>query len=411
MAPISLSFDLPTEITAGLANGDLVRNGAVIQDQGGKIVTWLKETSGATDIAPSALSSVDPTGVLRLGLQGVDTAVTQKKLAALGAQVSSLHNMAVLTSATSILTLGVSIAGFALICKKIKHLEGRLKEVQKTLTGVDEKIDLSFYSNFRAALDLANNAFTMNDQSNRRSSALQAIDRFLEAEHVYTDLTDKGLERKGQIGDEYLSTLCLAYLAETRCYLELGEYETALRKFQEGKEQIRERIEKYVDLLLTSDPTVYLRPELKDDINLSRLTKIYQWKDPLSTESSVFEKMRENLYNLNEMPEDEVLSELKFELWAKSLPASIIEQKSIKRGFFGLKNESRKAILKQLPKAVAKMEEMIETNQRFDSYKYEIKLLAKTKVPFSKWLSLKPSDAAPEGSNIIFLLPSQPLAL
>lgn len=407
MAPISLSFDLPAQVAAGIANGDFIRNGGVIQDQAGKVVMWLKETAGATGVTPSVLGSVDPTGVLRLGLQGVDSAVTHKQLISLGAQVSSLQNMAVLTSATSILTLGVSVAGFALICAKIKKLEGRLKEVQKTLTEVDEKIDLSFYSNFRAALDLANNAFTMSDQANRRSSALQAIDRFLEAEHVYTDLTDKELERRSQIGDEYLLTLCLAFLAETRCYLELGEYETALRRFQEGKEKIHSRLARYVDLLLTSNPLMYLHPEFKDDIDLSRITKIYKWKNSSATENSVFETMRENLRYID----GSIDNTTSLEIWAKSLPGSVIEQTGIKRGFFGVKEEGRKAILKQLPKAVAEMEEMIETNKRFDSYEYEIKLLAKTKVPFSKWLSLKPTDAEPEGSNLIFILPPQPLAL
>lgn len=405
MAPISVLFDLPTQIAQGLADGSMIRNGGVIQNQAGKVVMWLKETGGMPGVSPSMLGSVDPTGILRLGLQGVDTAVTQSKLTALGAQVTQLQNLAMLTSATSILTLGVSVAGFAIISKKIKHLEGRLKDVQKTLDEVDEKIDLGFYSNFRAALDLAGNAFTMSDQANRRSSALQAIDRFLEAEHVYADLTDKELERKSQIGDEYLLTLCFAYIAETRCYLELGEYDTALRRFQEGKEQVHTRIEKYIDLLLTDDPLMYLHPDLKEDVDLPRLTRIYQWKDPLATEHSVFESMRENLRFLDGA------SRFNLSEWSKALPASILEQNKIKRGFTGIKDEGRKEILKNLPKAVSEMEEMIETNQRFESYEYEIKLLAKTKVPFSKWLSLKPTETAPEGSNLIFIAPPQPIDL
>ncbi|MEO0886858.1 MAG: hypothetical protein AAFY54_13110 [Cyanobacteria bacterium J06648_10] len=405
MAPISVLFDLPQYISTGLASGNFVRNGGVIQDQAGKVVMWLKETGGVPGVSPSMLGSVDPTGILRLGLQGVDTAVTQSKLTALGAQMTQVQNLAMLTSATSILTLGVSVAGFAIISKKLKHLEGRLKDVQKTLDEVDEKIDLGFYSNFRAALDLAGNAFTMDDKANRRSSALQAIDRFLEAEHVYSDLTDKEIERKSQIGDEYLLTLCLAYIAETRCYLELGEYDTALRRFQEGKEQIRTRIGQYIDLLLTDNPLMYLHPDLKEEVDLPRLARIYRWKDPSANEHSVFELMRESLRFLDGA------SRFNLSEWSKMLPASVIEQNQIKRGFTGIKDEGRKEILKSLPKAVSEMEEMMETNQRFESYEYEIKLLAKTKVPFSKWLSLKPADAAPEGANLAFILPPQPIAL
>jgi len=97
--------------------------------------------------------------------------------------------------------------------------------------------------------------------------------------------------------------------------------------------------------------------------------------------------------------------------WSKALPASIIEQSKIKRGFMGLKDEGRQAILKNLPKAVSEMEEMMETNDRFASYEYEVKLLAKTKVPFSKWLSLQPQGTVPEGSNLVFITPPQPIAL
>ncbi|WP_414569883.1 hypothetical protein [Nostoc sp. CCY 9925] len=77
-------------------------------------------------------------------------------------------------------------------------------------------------------------------------------------------------------------TLSLAYLAEARCYLELEEHETALRRFQEGARIIRSRIQKYVNLLLTSNPGAYLQPEFKGQIHLRRITRIYQWIDPIT---------------------------------------------------------------------------------------------------------------------------------
>jgi len=142
MAPISLSFDLPAKIAAGLANGDFVRNGGVIQNQAGQVVMWLKETSGATGITPNVLGSVDPTGILKLGLQGVDSAVTHKRLTALGTQVTQLQNLAVLTSATSILTLGVSVAGFAIISKKLKNSRFADKKGSSQQLARQRKIDL-----------------------------------------------------------------------------------------------------------------------------------------------------------------------------------------------------------------------------------------------------------------------------
>ena len=395
---------MPKYVANGIATGEFFRNGGVIQDQSGRVVTWLKDAAMTSSISPSVMTGVDPTGALRLLVQATDSAVTQQRLGAISRQVGQLQNMVMFQSAASFLTLGVTAIGFAVIYKKLQKLEGRLQEVQKKLEEIDEKIDLAFYANFRAALGLARNAFEMSNAENRRGSAMQAIDRFLEAEHVYADLADKELERHSQIGDEYLLTLCLAYIAETQCYLELGEYGIARSRFEEAKHQIKSRMEKYVDILLTPNPLMYLHPKLSGKVDLSRLTRIYQWKDSRKTENLVFEELRESFGNMIEDIDH-------IQDWAKQLPSSIMEQQDIKRGFFGLKKEGRAAIFEQLPRAVEEMEEMIETTRRFESYEYEIKLLEKTKVPYSKWHNATPAVAPPESSSLIFVTPPSPLYL
>jgi tetratricopeptide (TPR) repeat protein len=228
-------------------------------------------------------------------MQGVNAGISMRGFAAVTQQLNQIQGMLSVATAASMLSLGVSAIGFVVISKRLKELEKRLEKAQEYLEKIDKKIDLGFYANFRAALDLAMNAFTMSKGDNRRSSALGAINRFLEAEHIYTDLADKELTVNSQIGDEYLLTLCLAYIAEARCHLELEEFDTAARRFQEGKNQINARIEKYVDLLLTDNPLMYLHPKLKGKTDFSRLTRIYQWKDPSLTENSVFELMRDRM--------------------------------------------------------------------------------------------------------------------
>lgn len=405
MATLDVAFQIPAQIAAGLASGALTRNGGVIQNNTGQVVMWLKEAANSAGVTPQMASQIlpgiDPTGALRLAVETGNTIATQRKLGLVSTQISQLSNLTTLATAGSMLTLGVSVLGFAVIYKKIKALEGKLKEIEESLDKIDEKIDLGFYANFRAALDLAQNAFSMADQSNRRSSALQAINRFLEAEHIYIDLVDKELDREGRISDEYLLTLCLAYLAEVRCYLELSEYDTALRRFQEGKEQIRERTIKLVNILLTENPLIYLHPDLKESIDLSRLTSIYQWQDPSLTENIVFERLRDHLPCVGPDLDD----------WIKALPSSIIPQTSIKKGFLGISTEGREMVLQRLPEVVGEMESVIETNQRFSSYEYEIKLLKSTQVPFSKWVQLKPPGPAIEGASLVCITPPRPLVL
>jgi hypothetical protein len=53
--------------------------------------------------------------------------------------------------------------GSRLCCNRsrLRELEKRLQQAQEVLNKINYKIDLGYYANFRAALDLAVNAFTM----------------------------------------------------------------------------------------------------------------------------------------------------------------------------------------------------------------------------------------------------------
>jgi tetratricopeptide (TPR) repeat protein len=409
MVPLALTFDIPAKILIGLADGSLVRNGGVIQDTSGRVVMWLRELGG-TGLAPSLssfmLPGVDPaTGVLNLAMQGVNAGISMRGFASVTQRLDQIQRMLSFTTAASMLSLGVSAIGFVVISKKLKELEKRLEKAQVYLEKIDRKIDLSFYANFRAALDLAVNAFTMSKVENRRSSALSAINRFLEAEHIYADLTDKELASNSQIGDEYLLTLCLAYIAEARCYLELEEFDTATRRFQEGKEQINARIEKYVDLLLTSNPLMYLHPKLKGRTDLSRLTRIYQWKNASLTENSVFELIRDGM-----TPQHDVLWSSQVDQWINSLPASIIEGEDIKKGFWGIKEEGREEIIERLPESLAEMESMVETSQRFTAYEIEVKAISTLGLSFHEWLQLRPPESQ-DGKGLMYIVPAEPLGV
>jgi len=197
MPPLTMTFEIPTRIISGLADGSLVRNGGVIQDRTGRVFMWLRELNSAGSIpmsTPSLLSGVDTvTGILNLPMQGVNAEISMRGFASVTQQLDQIQGTLNIITASSMLNLGVSVIGFAVILKKVKELEGRLEKVQEILKKIDQKIDLSFYANFKAALDLAMNAFTMCKGDNRKTSALNAINRFLEAEHIYTNLVDKEL--------------------------------------------------------------------------------------------------------------------------------------------------------------------------------------------------------------------------
>ncbi|MDB9426124.1 hypothetical protein PN437_14700 [Microcystis aeruginosa CS-564/01] len=406
MTPLKLTFDMPAHILEGLLNGTLERVGGVVRDVSTKqVVMWLRDTATNT-ISTAGIPSFDPvTGVFNLVVEGVNAGVSINGFKAVNQRLDLMQGVLTLTSAASILNLGVSVISFTFMAHRLKELEKRLQKAQEFLIKIDRKIDLSFYANFRAALDLAINAFTMSKGDNRISSAVNAINRFLEAQHIYLDYADKELEQKSQIADEYLLTLCLAYIAEARCYLELEEFETAARRFEEGKIQIYTRIEKYVDTLLTSNPSMYLHPKLKGQIDLSRLTRIYQWKSPILDENSVFEIIRDDIGGKSLIDDGQINS------WIESLPASIIEKSEIKKGFWGIESETRNAVIERLPIIMEDMESIIETNYRFEAYEVEVKALSKLGISFHEWLKLQPEENKSKNNNLMYIIPNEPLDL
>lgn len=433
MVLLTTTFNIPTQIAQGLSAGVLERVGGVVRDAATKqVVMWLRDTG---TVSPSILPTLAPmlnpstilslpiapvTGTLNLVASLANTSVSAKGFSDVKQQLGGVSQQLVgieqnlqqaqgilhLTSAASMLSLGVSVIGFAVIAQRIKELETRLQLAQEVLNKLNHKVDLAFYANFRAALDLATNAFTMNKPENRRSSALSAINRFLEAEHIYLDYVDRELEQGSQIVDEYLLTLALAYISEARCYLELEEFDIVLRRLQEGQEKLRSRTQQYIELLLTSNPSAYLDPQFKGQINLSRLTKIFQWIDPALDENAVFELQRENLFNLRK--EQSIESGYQ---WVKSLPSAIVAHTEVKGSIFGNREETKQEAIKRLPQAIEMMESLIETCKRFESYQIEVQAIAQLGISFHDWLKLIPEETQLEGENLICILPSEPLKL
>lgn len=389
MNTVEATLQIPDHIAQGLSNGIYERVGGVVREVKSKqVVTWLRE----------AYETGEPV-------------------------LSNILSPSLVSAVSSTLNLAVSTTGFIIILKRLGVIEQQLEQAQEVLQMIDYKIDLSFYANFRAALDLTINAFTMTNSESRKMSAMQAINRFLEAEHHYTKLTDIEISNGSQVADEYLSTLCLAYITEVRCYLELEEIDTARRRLQEGAAILRPRFEKHINTLLTSNPAAYLHPSLKEQVGLKRLTKVYQWLEPGLDESDVFEMQRENLFKLAQTSEE----------WTNSLPQAI----RIPKGgtamptnvFSGLAKQSKKLIgalpsmsrmkagspeavtpspeteaYGRLPAIMELMETMVENNNRLAMYESEVETIHRLGMGFQEWRQLAPSSTDQgNGTDLIYI--------
>ncbi len=372
MSLIQVTLELSDEIARGLISGDYERVGGVIRDADTKrVVAWLRQVGTSTDLSK----------LLRL------------------------------TSVASTLDLAVSTMSFAVMMKRLYAIEHQLQLAQEILRMVDYKVDLSFYANFRAAVELAKNAFTMSSQENRKVSASQAINRFLEAEEHYKHLVDVELERASQVTDEYLLTLTLAYVAEVRCYLQLEELDTAQRRFQEGAAELRPRFEQLVSTLLTSNPAVYLHPELKDEVDLRRLTHVYQWLDPKWDENSVFQAQRENLFKATQEPSactDALPGEYRIDekghlaRLRDAIPSRL--PSFARRGKTAEAKSDEVTVYDRLAVMFDLIEQVVENECRYRMYGTEIEAARQLDMSFREWEQLGPPlDEEATSSSFVIL--------
>ena len=52
---------------------------------------------------------------------------------------------------------------------------------------------------------------------------------------------------------------------------------------------------------------------------------------------------------------------------------------------------------------------MIETNHRFEAYQSEVQAITLAEISFDQWLQLTGSEAKPEGAELMYIIPSQPV--
>ncbi|MTJ50038.1 hypothetical protein [Dolichospermum sp. UHCC 0259] len=337
--------------------------------------------------------------------------------------------LGILNLGVSVINLGVSVIGFALILNKLKKLEESCKEelnkleekIQGNINNLHRKFDISVYANFRAALDLANDSQTMVNPENRINMATLAINRFLEAQHTYSNYIESSLKENISLTDKYIASLALTYMARARCYLELGEIKNAVICLQEGAEILRCHINKYVKTLLISQPIARTCPSvnhgffvmgqptsLDSPVELHRLARICKWLEPELNKSSddksvLFEAQRKNLVNVvqhHTKQEGLYYAVVSAAVVERVIPifggliASRIVEERINQPFQKASIDSFVLTMK-----VEKIEEIIETYHRFESYLLEVQLIQKQGISFKNWLELVTNTEIQEATS------------
>jgi len=141
--PVTVTFILADWIIKGLQNGRLERIGSIIRDARTKqIVTWVREIGSQGASLPT-----NPVGILNLIGSAANVVIStkgfsdvKKQLGGIETQLTGIgqtllvgKGILVVTTATSILTLGVCMIGFAVIAERLYAVEQRLQKAEALL--------------------------------------------------------------------------------------------------------------------------------------------------------------------------------------------------------------------------------------------------------------------------------------
>lgn len=255
---MSIPFTLPSQFANPLLYD---RIGALIKDRAtGQIVGHLQETVRWGLLARMPIPGGNP-------LELVTEAIQVAQLAKIQQTLNTVQTLATVGAVASVASLGVSIAGFALVLSKLKRMDGKLDQALSKITKVRSlvdrlhiKVDALPMARLRAELEAVGLAQGY-DRSRRTDSLQRSIAELATLRHYYAAL----------LMDEEFCSLGTDHL------LALTDTHERLVAASEG--------ELFAEFLLNSDPHVISQRWQRQQETLQNVC----WKSP----GELFDMVRE----------------------------------------------------------------------------------------------------------------------
>ena len=405
-------LEIPEAILKGLQNGTYERVGGVVREVASKrVVAWLRETGGLTlkDSIGKCIPVVDIVGDIIVNIQ---LRQINLRLIDIRRKLNTVLDLTKFNAAIGLTNLGLSAIDFAVVTSKLNQIDSRIQSLQASIESLRESIDRSLLAKAKSAIDVAEIALKMYSPTNRKRLVTEVIQPLLEAEHYYLAAWDSNWNKNnGILAREYISILSLVYVTEIKCYLELEEHEIALKRLAEAEEILRPRIRKYVELLLTTKPSVYLHKACQG-VSLSSVVEILKYVKGESDVDKLFD----------EYIRPAIFSAQSIKSWTDSIPLrsrnailAIIAPSLIDTGGWIIWDTivwdppRREAILSNANQVIATAQSMIELDRRLEGYRYEITEMTRLGLSYQEWQSLVlPPRSSPENMDpkVLLLLPA-----
>lgn len=251
MGKLQVLFETPRQILQGLASGEMVRRGGVIQwaagSEKGQVVAWLKEVGGLERLSPAEIPS------------------------ALAQQIQQLRFASHAALAGQVLNLGVSVMGFAILNAKLNALDRKVEAVLQGLNRlsedvqwVNQKMDVPMAA--RLASEFEHAALPSFQTNAPAQHAAYAV--FTEGQHYYHTLLRQLLEtapyRSAELYESYLCSAAVAIVAKAKVLEMLEGTSFAARQLNEDAAQVQRSLKEFEAPVLPGSngwPEVLISPE------------------------------------------------------------------------------------------------------------------------------------------------------
>lgn len=151
--------EVPSEFWDRIANGEAFVDGSLVKDAVTKqILAHLQPTGQLTKALVSG-----PFGAIA-AIPGV---AANAQLVQIKSLLETVQTVATIGAAASVLNLGVSIGGFALVLSRLKDMDEKLDGIGRKLDDIDKKSDTKYRAKCLGALGRAEEAFELRSPEER----------------------------------------------------------------------------------------------------------------------------------------------------------------------------------------------------------------------------------------------------
>ncbi|MCC7312343.1 MAG: hypothetical protein IT510_13980 [Sulfuritalea sp.] len=185
MTPILMQ--VPPEQWIKLATGAAFVDGSMVKDAISKqVVTHLQPAGALTKVLANG-----PLGAL----DAISSVAANAQLVQIKSLLETLQTVATIGAAASVLNLGVSIGGFALVLSKLKAMDAKLDGIARQLNAIARTLDTDFRAKGYSALNRAESAFELSSPAERKRY-WQEAERDLDylVQHFFQKLVGLGLD-------------------------------------------------------------------------------------------------------------------------------------------------------------------------------------------------------------------------